>query len=385
MNRLHQLKSALPFCALVIAVAIAVSCQLCSATAFADEGGRVLQAASVSQESGISDAKPVSLGSTFSDSFSQADGNTTAFYSFEVNEAGPYACKPYGGGVTTIGLYDETGILLKSSSALYLDMGSLAKGTYYIGLTGQGSFSGSVYKKLVAASVSNIKPVTYSGAAKSPTPTVTWNGRKLVKGVEYGYNYWNNVNAGTATVNIYGLGEFEGSPETLTKKFKITKANISKAKISKIGIQKYKKSGAKPKPTVKFKGETLEAGKDYRLSYSRNRAEGKAKVTIKGKGNYKGSKTASFRICNHHYVYDNSYASKCKLRALKYKRQANSYQLRSIEYRNMASRSFGTRYVNYMLQASSCLKRANECLKQSIAWNKKSLNAYACSKCGTAK
>ena len=52
----------------------------------------------------------------------------------------------------------------------------------------------------------------------------------------------------------------------------------------------------KPVPTVTIDGKKLKKGTDYSISYMGNKMVGKAKVTIKGKGKYLGSKTASFII-----------------------------------------------------------------------------------------
>ena len=52
----------------------------------------------------------------------------------------------------------------------------------------------------------------------------------------------------------------------------------------------------KPEPIVKYDGATLVKGTDYTLEYSDNVEVGKAKVTIKGMGNYTGEVEASFQI-----------------------------------------------------------------------------------------
>jgi uncharacterized repeat protein (TIGR02543 family) len=52
----------------------------------------------------------------------------------------------------------------------------------------------------------------------------------------------------------------------------------------------------KPEPTIQIGSDTLTKGVDYSLSYGANKNIGKGKVTVTGKGNYKGSKTFSFKI-----------------------------------------------------------------------------------------
>lgn len=68
---------------------------------------------------------------------------------------------------------------------------------------------------------------------------------------------------------------------------------IVKARVSD---RAYTGSAQKPKPTVVAAGSVLKEGADYTLSYSNNVNVGTASVTIKGKGNYRGSVTKNFKI-----------------------------------------------------------------------------------------
>ena len=74
--------------------------------------------------------------------------------------------------------------------------------------------------------------------------------------------------------------------------YKISKATV------KLSTKTYTYNGKakKPSPTVKLNGTTLKKGTDYTVTYKSNKAIGKAKVTIKGKGSYTGSKTVTFTI-----------------------------------------------------------------------------------------
>ena len=62
---------------------------------------------------------------------------------------------------------------------------------------------------------------TYSGSAKTPTPTVTLNGT-TIPSTGYDVTYSNNTNAGTATVTVTGKGDYTG---TASGTFTIAKAN----------------------------------------------------------------------------------------------------------------------------------------------------------------
>lgn len=60
---------------------------------------------------------------------------------------------------------------------------------------------------------------THTGSAITPEPTVTLNGATLTKGTDYTVSYQGNVNVGTATVTITGMGDYTG---TASVTFKIT-------------------------------------------------------------------------------------------------------------------------------------------------------------------
>lgn len=61
----------------------------------------------------------------------------------------------------------------------------------------------------------------YDGTARRPSVTVTDAGRSLMMGTDYSVSYSNNINKGTATVTVTGMGDYDG---TVTKNFTITSA-----------------------------------------------------------------------------------------------------------------------------------------------------------------
>ncbi|MGN0577208.1 MAG: hypothetical protein ACI4J4_01175 [Ruminiclostridium sp.] len=71
---------------------------------------------------------------------------------------------------------------------------------------------------------------------------------------------------------------------------------LSSLKISTISDKTYTGKAIKPSVTVKNGSKTLKNGTDYTLTYKNNTKIGKASVTIKGKGDYTGSKTIDFNI-----------------------------------------------------------------------------------------
>lgn len=118
--------------------------------------------------------------------------------------------------------------------------------------------------------------------------------KNLVENRDYKLTYENNSKIGTATVKITGIGNYTGE---VIKEFQIESADISKCKID-LDRESYPYEGTaiKPKITIK-KGEyTLNEENDYIISYSNNNAIGKGKITITGKGNFKGIYNQTFDI-----------------------------------------------------------------------------------------
>ena len=146
---------------------------------------------------------------------------------------------------------------------------------------------------ITACEVAPITDRTYTGKALKPAPVVTGGGVALVRGTDYTVAYADNVNAGTATVAITGIGRYDG---TMRVSFTILPRAIGKAKIAAIAAQTYTGRAVKPEPVVKYGGKTLARGDDYKISYSGNKAIGKATVKITGKGNFTGTATKTFRI-----------------------------------------------------------------------------------------
>ena len=150
---------------------------------------------------------------------------------------------------------------------------------------------------------------------------------------DYKVSYLKNVDAGTATVVITGTGGYTG---TVKKTFKITQADLAaadaEAKIAASGAQEangsnatgsgdaadsaikvaFAKNGAKPAIVVTAKMAngntvTLKEGKDYTVTYANNKVVSEGKnltekklplITVKGKGNFKGSIKQTFTITN---------------------------------------------------------------------------------------
>lgn len=73
---------------------------------------------------------------------------------------------------------------------------------------------------------------SYNGKAQTPDVTVTLNDNELEKNTDYRIDYVNNQNAGTATINITGIGRYEGS---VSKDFTIAKKAVTVSGITAQG------------------------------------------------------------------------------------------------------------------------------------------------------
>ncbi|MDO4797638.1 MAG: BspA family leucine-rich repeat surface protein [Coriobacteriales bacterium] len=167
---------------------------------------------------------------------------------------------------------------------------------------GSGNFTGSrtqtfnITGKVLDennTTISAIDPVTYNGSEQKPKPTVTLNegNRVLIKDTDYELSYNNNVDAGTATVTITGKGDFGG---VLTKEFTIDPATVDSVEVAEAT---YTGSAITPQLTVKA-GDLPLGEDDYDAEFSNNvnAGENTARVTVTGKGNFTGTKGATFTI-----------------------------------------------------------------------------------------
>ena len=164
-----------------------------------------------------------------------------------------------------------------------------AKGEY----TGKTTRTFSIARKNVSSvSLSTVKQVAFTGGKQMPNVSVYDGKVALRNNVDYKVSYTNNVNAGTATATITGVGNYTG---TKSVAFSITKP-VNKLTITWPGKQKYTGGAIQPIVVVCDGGRALRLNKDYKVSYSNNVNVGTAKVTVTGLGVYTGSTTNQFSI-----------------------------------------------------------------------------------------
>lgn len=145
--------------------------------------------------------------------------------------------------------------------------------------------------KLDDAVISDLATQTYDGSQKRPSITVTSAGKTLTEGTDYTVEYANNVNAGTATVTITGKGSYTGSKSAT---FTILPATITSV-APQTSAFVYDGQAKEPAVTVKAGSANVPAS-GYDVEYASNINAGTATVTVTGKGNYTGSKSANFQI-----------------------------------------------------------------------------------------
>ena len=147
------------------------------------------------------------------------------------------------------------------------------------------------------AIIADIEDLTYNGKEQHPSPVVTLSSNVLEAGANYQVTYSEGcTNVGTYTITIEGVGRYSG---TLTKTFKIVPYDISGCDI-KVENKPYTGDVINVTPTVKYGSITLAQGEDKDYTFVTNpttvKEGGDYTLTVTGKGNYAGTKEASFNV-----------------------------------------------------------------------------------------
>lgn len=184
-------------------------------------------------------------------------------------------------------------------------------GTASVCIIGKGRFAGTktttfqiIGTPISKAEISGITEQTYFAAERpQESLTVSYHGKILQEGTDYTVSYSNHIKAGNAKVTITGIHAFCGK---VTKTFKIKPYPMTGEEISIDHMDEisavYCKGGAKPALTIRFKGEELQEGIDYRLAYKNNgkpmeaNAEKAPMIVITGLKNFGGKQTVAFAI-----------------------------------------------------------------------------------------
>ncbi len=154
-----------------------------------------------------------------------------------------------------------------------------------------------LYWQRVAFTVDDIADQIWTAPVVMAQPVVKVGDKTLVKDLDYTLTYTNNDEVGTATVTITPAGAYAGRAAAVDKEFTIVAQNLSGATIGAIEEQLFEGSPVTPEPVITdADGVELVKGVDYDLSYKNNDKAGTGTVVVTGKGNYTGTKEATFTI-----------------------------------------------------------------------------------------
>lgn len=159
---------------------------------------------------------------------------------------------------------------------------------------------GALLNDKVYAELDENKNIIYSGSELKPSVKVYYNwdnmfSVQLKEGSDYNVTYSDNINAGTATAIVTGIGAYSGTKNVT---FTIEPKKISSPTFDGLKPE-YTYTGQKVEPEFALMdGETVIPSSEYEVSYSDNTEVGTATITITDAtgGNYDINCTAEFDI-----------------------------------------------------------------------------------------
>ena len=193
-------------------------------------------------------------------------------------------------------------------------------GAYNAVITGKDNFGGTVKLPFeidpctaITVTPDTLQDATYTGSAITPAVTVKGvQNAVLVKDQDYTVAYSSNINAGTATVTISGIGNYDGAEVTRTFKIDPKTLTSENVTVDPVVVTYVADQTNVPAVTVKDGTKTLVAGTDYVIAYKDSSGSpvaapnavgsytaeivGIADVSEDGSGNYAGLITKTFYI-----------------------------------------------------------------------------------------
>ena len=138
----------------------------------------------------------------------------------------------------------------------------------------------------------SLKNMVYDGVDKTPAVSrVELGGVALTENTDYRVDYQNNIDAGTASIKVCGLGVYSGC-----KIIPFSIAPISlKITLGKIENEIYDSFEKTPAISI-YEGENLLEDVGYSAIFANNVNAGTATVEVSLTGNYSGSASATFTI-----------------------------------------------------------------------------------------
>ena len=159
---------------------------------------------------------------------------------------------------------------------------------------------GALLNDKVYAELDKNKNITYSGSELKPSVKVYYNRNymssvQLKEGLDYNVTYSDNINVGTATAIVTGIGAYSGTKNVT---FTIEPKKISSPTFDGLKSE-YTYTGQKVEPEFALMdGDTVIPSSEYEVSYSDNTEVGTAAITITDVigGNYDINCKAEFDI-----------------------------------------------------------------------------------------
>jgi hypothetical protein len=208
----------------------------------------------------------------------------------------------YNGSVQkpAVSVKDGSKNMVENTDYTVTNEGGMEAGDYEVKVKGIGNYmdEASVKFTILSSGVNTFvvtletTEYTFDGTEHKPNVTVKMEDRTLSEGTDYTLIYNNNVNAGTATVTVKGVGDYTGEqmktfvilPKTLTGEM------VTLDKTSFIYNEKVQK------PEVTVADGTLMTEDDYTVTNDGGTEEGTYQVVVVGQNNYKGTVIKSFTI-----------------------------------------------------------------------------------------
>lgn len=200
--------------------------------------------------------------------------------------------------VVTVG--DKLLALNDDYTLSYSDNINAGKGS--VTITCVGNYSGTYTKKftiepadisICTIALSSYKYM-YDETAKTPSVSIAYGKTILTEGIDYSVAYSDNINIGTAKVEITGKGNYTG---TAIESFKIDKYDFSEFEVElEEDIYVYDGSSKEPEAVVFLGDKILTRDKDYTVEYTNCIDVGTATAIFKGIGSFDGEIRVDYEI-----------------------------------------------------------------------------------------
>lgn len=171
-------------------------------------------------------------------------------------------------------------------------------------------------KALKKSMVKVAKSVAYKGKAIKNNVKLKDSGKTLTAGKDYKLSYANNKKLGKATVKIKGIGNYKG---TVKVTYKIKKKSVKSVTCKYKKVKAFKNKNVTAGLVLKNGDVKMKKNRDYTVQYKNNKEIGRAKIIVRGKGNYTGKRTLRFTIV----------PSKPKIKKIKRKKTSFKFTLSS--------------------------------------------------------